>query len=261
MKFENQIVCITGASRGIGLAIAKGFAREGATVILTARDQARLERETTAIAAAGGKAWCHAMDVVDEDSVKAAVAAMLDRFMRVDILINNAGVAYQDYFVDYSLEHICQEFDVNCLGMMRVTHALLPAMIRNRSGVIMNISSLLGLAPFPTCASYSATKAAVVAFTQALRGEVSACGIHVGVFLPGHTRTEMGDRLRMVGSPKPVAVEIVAGAILDAVAGRKKLATIPGPAANLGILMIRHFPAAAEQMMTDIARKSMPPKN
>ena len=260
MKFANQNVCITGASRGIGLAIAKAFAREGATVILTARDQARLERETAAIAASGGKAWCHAMDVAREDSVQAAVAAMLERFERVDILINNAGVAYQDYFLHGDFQKMQQEFDVNCIGMMRVTRAVLPAMIRNRRGVILNISSMLGMAPFPTSASYSATKAAILAFTQALRGEVAADGIHVGAFMPGHTKTDMGDKLCMKGGPAPVSAEIVAEAVLAAVAGKKKLATIPGPAATLGLYMMRHLPGAAEQLMTDIARKSWPPE-
>jgi short-subunit dehydrogenase len=261
MKIENQNVCITGASRGIGLAIAKVFAREGATVILTARDQARLERETAALVAAKGKAWCHTMDVVCEDSVKAAAAAALERFERVDILINNAGVAYQEYFLQGDFQKMQQEFDVNCIGMMRVTRAFLPAMIRNRHGVILNISSMLGMAPFPTSASYSATKAAVLAFTQALRGEVSSYGIHVGVFLPGHTETDMGHRLLMKGGPAPVSAEIVAEAVLDAVAGKKKLATIPGPAANLGLHMMRHLPGATEKLMTDIARRSIPPGN
>jgi short-subunit dehydrogenase len=258
MRFEKQIVCVTGASRGIGLAVAKAFAREGATAVLTAREEARLERERAGIMAAGGDAWCHPMDVTCGESVKAAVDAIHARFGRVDVLINNAGVAYQDYFVDCAMEKMRREFEVNCLGLMRVTQAFLPEMIRRRSGVIMNISSLLGMAPFPTEASYSATKAAVLAFTQALRGEVSTCGIHVGVFLPGHTRTDMADGLRMSGGPAPVAVEVVAEAILDAVARKKKLATIPGPAANIGLQMIRHFPGFSERMMTDIARQSMP---
>ncbi|MBN2085754.1 MAG: SDR family oxidoreductase [Anaerolineales bacterium] len=260
MKFDHQNVCITGASRGIGLAIAEAFAREGATVILLARDQERLKREAARITAAGGKTWWHPLDVTREDSVKKAAAAILKRFERVDVLVNNAGVACQGLFWDVEMRSMQQEFEVNCIGMMRVTQAFLPAMIRDRRGVILNISSMLGMAPFPTSASYSATKAAVLAFTQALRGETAAYGIHVGAFMPGHTKTDMGGRLSMKGGPPPVSAQIVAQAVLKAVAAKKKLATIPGPAAILGLHMMRHLPGAAEQLMTGIARKSWPPE-
>lgn len=258
MNFKDKIVMITGASRGIGLAVARVFAAEGAQVILTARDETKLREETAQIRQSGGLAWSHRMDVTSEDEVLTAVDAALDEFGRIDILINNAGVSNQGYFYEIPMRQSRHEFEVNCIGMMRVIHAILPSMIRQRSGFILNISSMLGMAPFPTGASYSATKAAVIAFSQALRGEVSGYDIHIGAFMPGHTITDMGEKLVMKGGPAPVPVESVARDILNAVSKKRKLATISGMGARLGVQFMRHMPGTAERMMRDIAMQSLP---
>jgi short-subunit dehydrogenase len=258
MKFHNQTVFVTGASRGIGLAIAQAFAREGARVFMTARNKKKLQKEADNIREQGGQAWFHSIDISDEVSVKAAVGHALRQCGQVDVLINNAGVAFQGYFVGHDLGKAYQEMNVNYFGMLRVTHALLPSMIQQQRGVIMNISSLLGIVPFPTEASYSATKAAIISFSQALRGEVSRYGIHVGVVLPGHTDTDMGNSIVMKGAPPQVSAKVTATAVLHAVRKRKKLATIPGIGAKFGVFMCRHFPGMAETLMTNIAKKSLP---
>ncbi len=258
MDFMNKIVMVTGASRGIGLASARAFAAKGGQVILTARNEAKLQEAVAGIQSAGGLAWSHRMDVTSDNEVQIAVEAALARFGRIDILINNAGVSCQGYFSEIPLRDSRYEFEVNCVGLMRVTHAILPAMIARRGGIIFNISSMLGMAPFPTGSSYSATKAAVIAFSQALRGEVAPLGIHVGVFMPGHTSTDMGEKLIMKGAPAPVPVELVAKDILEAVSKKRKLATISGLNAQIGLQFMRHMPTAAEKMMYSIAQQSLP---
>jgi short-subunit dehydrogenase len=179
-------ILITGASRGIGRATALALAARGDHLVLCARSEEELAQVARE---AGGRAEAVPMDVTDEDSVCRAVSRALAGGP-IDALINNAGIYSQGPFLRQPEEQQRREMEVNYFGALRVTRAVLPSMIERRKGTIVNVSSLLGAIPCPAVANYSATKAALNAWTHALRGEVDPYGIRTVVFMPSHTDTE-----------------------------------------------------------------------
>jgi short-subunit dehydrogenase len=191
---------ITGASRGIGRATALLLAQRGQHVVLAARDAAALQRLAAEIQAAGGSAQTLPMDLTDDASVEAALKQLLDDG-GCDIVINNAAVCEQAEFLTQTPAVLRAEMELNYWGVLRVTHALLPSFVRRRSGMIVNVSSLVGSIACTTTANYSASKAAVEAFSRALRGEVARFGVKVVVFVAPHTRTEMQERTTFDGVP------------------------------------------------------------
>jgi len=191
-------ILITGASRGIGRTTALALARRGDRVIIAARSAEALHRLAREIEALGGAAEVAVLDVTDADSVRSAADAILAGGP-VDVLVNNAGVFRQERFLGQDPAWRRHEMDVNLFGAQRVTEALLPSMIGRGVGTIVNVSSLLGAIPCPTAAHYSATKAALNAWSHALRGEIARHGLRVVVFLPSHTDTEQGRTVRFDG--------------------------------------------------------------
>ncbi len=193
MKLSGTIVWITGASQGIGAEAARQVAREGAHVVLSARGRAGLEARAEEIRAAGGEASVVELDVTDDASVQRAVAEVLGRHGRIDVLVNNAGNGGDlGFFVDESPTAMHAMFDVHLFGTERMTRAVLPSMLERGAGRIVNVVSTVAHVPMPGGAAYSAAKAAVVAFTQALRGELRRTGVELVLFSPPHTQTEAG---------------------------------------------------------------------
>jgi short-subunit dehydrogenase len=176
MRFQSKNVLITGASRGIGLEIAKAFAKEGANVLLTARSEDKLKAEAMAIVNSGGKAWYHTMDVSNDESVITTTKLALREYGKIHILVNNAAVAYQGLFIKSDPINSRLEMESNYFGLLRVSRAILPSMIENKEGTIVVVSSVTGRVPFPTQSTYSASKAAIIAFSEALRGEIEQLG-------------------------------------------------------------------------------------
>jgi len=195
---SSKRILVTGASRGIGRAAALALARQGHGVVVAARDEALLQQLAQEIATAGGRAEVLVMDVTDDASVDAGI----DRLLQggpCHIVINNAGSCDQAEFLAQEVATRRAEMELNYWGAQRVTRALLPSMMQRGSGTIVNVSSLLGSIASPTTANYSATKAALNAWSHALRGEVSRFGIKVVVFVAPHTDTAMGRRVRFEG--------------------------------------------------------------
>ena len=193
MKLAGTIVWITGASQGIGAEAARQLARQGAHVVLSARGRAGLEERAREIAAAGGEASVVELDVTDDASVQRAVAEVLRRHGRIDVLVNNAGNGGSlGFFVDGSGEATRAMFDVHLFGTERMTRAVLPSMLERGAGRIVNVVSAVAYVPMPGAVAYCSTKAAVVAFTQALRGELAGTGVELVLFSPPHTQTETG---------------------------------------------------------------------
>jgi short-subunit dehydrogenase len=182
-------ILVTGASRGIGRATALACARRGDRVVAAARSTAELEALAAEIGRAGGEAEILTLDVTSDASVDAAITEILARGP-LDVLVNNAGIFDQRPFLAQDPAQRMREMDVNFFGAQRMTRAVLPAMIRRGQGTIVNVSSLVGAIPCPSVANYSATKAALNAWTHALRGEVAQHGIRMVVFMPSHTATE-----------------------------------------------------------------------
>lgn len=219
MGLNGQVAIVTGASSGIGRATALGLARAGCRVVLAARRQAQLEQVAREISALGGESLVIVTDVRSESMVERMVGRALERFNRLDILVNNAGLGWFDTIADGRTEEWREMIDTNLLGLLFSTRAALAHMLRQRSGHIVNISSLVGRRILPGVGVYSATKAAVIAISEALRQEVYQYNIRVTVIEPGVVETELTSRIpgeAMVGI-KPLAAEDVAEAVVWAV--------------------------------------------
>jgi 3-oxoacyl-[acyl-carrier protein] reductase len=189
---------ITGASRGIGSALSLLLAQRGDRVVLAARDEPALVKLAQAISARGGQAEVLPLDLSDDASVEAAVARLLAGGP-VDVLVNNAGVCEQGEFLLRPAAHCRAELELNYCGPLRITRALLPSLIRRGTGTIVNVSSLIGSIASPTTANYGASKAALEAWSFALRAELARFGLRVTVFVAPHTDTEMGRRVKFAG--------------------------------------------------------------
>lgn len=217
---SSKRILVTGASRGIGRGAAVALARKGHRVVLAARNEVALREAAGAIASEGGMAEIAVMDLTRPQSVESAIAGLL-RAGPVDVVINNAGTCIQREFIVGDEASLRAEFELNYWGAQRVARAVLPSMIRRRSGLIVNVSSLLGTIACPTTANYSASKAALEAWTQALRGEVGRFGVHVGVFMAPHTQTELGKQTGFEGVVS-LPVDYVAKELIRAVERRPR---------------------------------------
>ncbi len=188
-----KVVLITGASSGFGEDAALLFVKEGCKVILAARRQDRLEALAWKIREQGGQAHLIPVDVSKRAEIEAMLQKALELHGQIDILFNNAGFGHLNWFEDLDPElDIDLQVQVNLLGVMHVTHALLPHMLARRSGHIINMSSIAGWIAAPSYAVYAATKFGVRAFTDALRRELAPFGIHVSGIYPGPAETEFG---------------------------------------------------------------------
>jgi len=188
---EGRVSLVTGASRGIGLAIARALAAEGAHVVLAARDTAKLAAAVGEIAATGGRAEALSLDVADRGSVEAALAHVLSAHGRVDHLVNNAGVTRDNLLLRMKDEEWQQVLDTNLTGVFLCTQAALKPMLRQRSGRIVSLASVVGLGGNAGQANYAASKAGIVGFTKSVAREVASRGITVNAVAPGFIETDM----------------------------------------------------------------------
>jgi short-subunit dehydrogenase len=188
---QGRVAVVTGASSGIGRALAQALAVRGARVALVARRSDRLEELAAEIAAAGGQARAFVCDVSERASVQAACAAVEASFGPVEILVNDAGYVRHVLFADHEPEDVERMMRTNYLGAVWWIQAVLPAMRAARRGWVVNVSSLAGLLPQPDEAAYSATKYALTGLSEAISYELEREGIHVLVVHPVLVRTEM----------------------------------------------------------------------
>lgn len=204
---------VTGASSGIGAATAIAFARAGARLAICARRLDRLHTVAERCRAAGAAAVSvRRADVGRRAEASAFVAGALRDFDGIDILVNNAGIGWRGRVQDISEEDVRALVDVNLLGVLWPTQAVLPGMLAANRGHIINVASVTGFRAVPYSAFYSATKHAVVGLSHALRGELSGTGVKVSVVYPGTTATEfLGGRQQSgpAHSPEWVARAIV----------------------------------------------------
>lgn len=201
MNLHNKIIVITGASSGIGLTLALDVAKKGGTPVLLARSTDKLQRASAEILNMTGiAAPFYTLDVSDNEAVLKIFAHILEKHTRVDVLINNAGYAIFDTFIEAKLEDIKGMFDVNVFGLMACTKAVLPAMLKKNSGHIINIASQAGKLATPKSSVYSATKHAVLAITNSLRMELMDTNIFVSAVNPGPIKTPFFDRADVTGN-------------------------------------------------------------
>jgi 3-oxoacyl-[acyl-carrier protein] reductase len=190
IDLSGRVALVTGASRGIGRAIARQLARQGAAVVAAARED-HAAGVASEIVAAGGNAQAAAVDVTDEASVAALVAAVVDRWGRVDVLVNNAGIARDQLLLRMKRADWDAVLATNLTAAFTCSQAVLKPMIRQRSGRIINISSVVGQTGSAGQANYAASKAGLVGFARALAREVASRGITVNVVAPGYIETDM----------------------------------------------------------------------
>jgi 3-oxoacyl-[acyl-carrier protein] reductase len=192
MRFENQVAVVTGAGRGIGHAIAVRLASEGARVASVSRTEANAQKTADEINAARGDACtAYAVDVADHAAVQEAGAKILGEFGRVDILVNNAGVTRDGLSMRMSLDDWDTVLNTNLKGAFNFTQALMRPMIKQRSGRIINISSISGLIGNAGQANYAASKAGLIGLTKTLARELASRGITVNAVAPGLIETDM----------------------------------------------------------------------
>lgn len=191
-RVEGKVAVVTGGNAGIGEAIAKRFVQEGASVVITGRRQQELDRVASVIRLNKGKVLGVAGSVTDETHVQDVVRRALDSFGRIDILINNAGIGEfgkRLHEIDDAIW--AQVFDINVTGVFRITRAVLPHMLRQGRGSIINISSIASLVGLSGSAAYTASKGAIDALTRVLAVEYAKEGIRCNVVNPGLIDTPM----------------------------------------------------------------------
>ena len=186
MKFEGQVALITGAAVGIGRATALEMAREGATLILLDMNPETLAALQQELAQLASRVLVYACDISDEEAVNKIVADALEKTNKIDILVNNAGIwRGSNYFLDITPAEWKKYFDVNMMGTVYATRAVLPSMLERGYGRIVNVASVAGVYGNAKMSHYSASKGAMIAFTKALAKEITAKGVLVNAVSPG----------------------------------------------------------------------------
>lgn len=221
MRFRDQVVLITGASSGIGRALAGEFARQGARVALVARNATRLH---TVAKSLPGEHWVLPADVTKPDEVARAVATV----GRVDVLVNNAGIGYCATVADTPLEDYRAVFETNFFGTFHFLQAVVPGMIQRRSGLLIQISSLNGFCSVPLGSAYCASKFALEGMSQSVRIELHKHKVRMLIVRPGVTDTEFFDHAKHFRQMNPfpmrhlMPAELAAAKIVSAAARGKR---------------------------------------
>lgn len=190
MENRNKIAVITGAARGIGRACAERLARDGMTAVLLGRTLGSVEKAAEELRGEGLDAAAFACEVTDRAYVEAAAAAILERYGRVDVLVNNAGITKDAMFHKMSYDNWDAVINTNLTGVFNICRAFVPAMREARSGCIVNLSSTSALGNIGQ-ANYAASKAGIMGLTRTLAKELGPYGIRVNAIMPGSTRTDM----------------------------------------------------------------------
>lgn len=192
---DRRVAIVTGASRGIGAAIARALAGDGRHVVLTARDAGRLEAVATAIRSAGGSASVTACDVSDHAALAAMIDAVFDEHRRLDILVNNAGITRDNLMLRMSDAEFDEVIATNLRAVFVACRAALRPMMRGKWGRIVNISSVAGLVGNAGQANYAAAKAGLLGMTKSIAKEMASKNITANVVAPGFVQTDMTDVL------------------------------------------------------------------
>ena len=233
-RFKDQVVVVTGASSGIGRAAALAFAREGAKTVLLSRSREKLEAVAGEIRAFGGEVFVAPADVASKEEVDTAIANVLAHYGCIDVLFNNAGksdVGPTD--APWFIDGVREMFEIDYLGTVRVTQAVVPAMRKQGSGRILNMSSVMGRKAFAKFGGYASVMHAIIGYTDALRQELRGSGIDVSVLLPSLTQTPLLSTVQPEDMPPPfrwltpMHVDQVAAAALNGLWRRKPRIEVP----------------------------------
>jgi 3-oxoacyl-[acyl-carrier protein] reductase len=194
-RFDGRVALVTGASRGIGEAIARRLAAEGATLLAAARSKQALAQVVADIAGAGGRARALTLDVSDSSSIEAVMKSALEEHGQIDVLVNNAGIAEDNLILRMSREAWDRVLATNLTGAFLLTQAVVKGMVRRRYGRIVNVTSVVGLMGNAGQANYAAAKAGLVGLTRSVARELGSRDITCNAVAPGFIATAMTDRM------------------------------------------------------------------
>lgn len=251
MRIQGSVVVVTGVSSGIGRATAEEFVKQGCQVFGTVRNIAK--------ATPLPGVQLIEMDVQDVVAIQRAIQFVIDHAKRIDVLVNNAGVAMLGATEETSIDEAAWMFETNVLGSLRTSQAVLPHMRAQRSGRIVNVSSVLGFLPAPYMGLYSATKHAVEGMSETLDHEVRQFGIRVSLVEPGFTKSSLDANARQASKKVP-AYDADRDLVSRAIA--KNVDTAPGPdgvastivGAALGAWRMRHTPKGQASLLSKLRR-------
>lgn len=190
-RFRNQIAVVTGSAGGIGRACSLRLAAEGATTVNLDLDEDGLKTTDKMIRSVEGISEYHVCDITDDTMVREVIERIIQKYRRLHIVVNSAGIGFENGFVDISVDEWRKVFDVNLNGTFYVTQAVVKSMIENRFGKIINISSMSGVKAKARRTHYCASKYAVNGLTESLALELAPFGVNVNAVCPGRTETEM----------------------------------------------------------------------
>ena len=261
MELIGKVVVITGASMGIGEAIAKVFVEHGASVVLLSRDAGRAEAARARIGHSE-RTLALACDVRHREEIDRAIGLTLHHLQRIDVWINNAGHGLRDSVAGMNMAACRETFNTNLFGTIEAMQAVVPVMQPQGGGVIINISSVAGHLPVPFMGVYSATKFAMNAIGKAARLELEKFGINVLTICPGYVRTDFGEnaikgrepqRVRPA-SVKGISAERVARAVLEGYLKQKREVVVPWTMHPV-IKLYQLFPGVVEWGMRKMAAR------
>jgi len=237
----NKSAIITGASSGIGKALAFEFARNGYDLFLTARNEESLQKVAEqCVRKFNVKAEIFTADLADCDSTDVLIKAIAKR--RFDVLVNNAGFGVKGDFVDTKIADELEMLNVQLAAMLKLTKAVLPEMIENKSGKILNIASVYSFSPVPLQAVYSASKAFMLSFSSALQDELKKENIQISVVCPGITQTEFRTRAGIADKKKSGMTAEKVAAIAFSEMSKGKHIIIPGFQNKVFAFVSKHLP-------------------
>ncbi|PYX07600.1 MAG: hypothetical protein DMG88_13700 [Acidobacteria bacterium] len=259
---SGKVIVVTGASMGIGEAIARIFADRGASVILLSRDAGRAEAARGRIGHTE-RTLALSCDVRNREEIDRVLSLTLHHFNRIDVWVNNAGHGLLDSVAQLDMAACRETFDTNFFGAVESILAIIPVMKQQGAGTIINISSVAGHIPLPFHAVYSATKFAMNAFGKAARVELKHAGIHVMTVCPGYVRTDFGanavrgQEVRTVRPPtvRGISAQRVARAVLNGYLKQKREVIVPWIMHPV-VKLYQLFPGVVEWGMMRTARRT-----
>ncbi|MEM7062808.1 MAG: SDR family NAD(P)-dependent oxidoreductase [Cyanobacteria bacterium P01_B01_bin.77] len=250
MDMKGKTALVTGASRGIGRAIAIELAKQGAShILLVARNRQRLQEVATEIRQYGTQGIPFSVDLTESTAVNIVVAQAWKDYGPFHLLVNCAGIAYQANFLQSNLGQAHSELSTNLMGLYTVTWLVGRRMASRRQGTIVNVSSLMGKVAAPTMATYSATKFAIVGFTQALRHELAPHGVRVVSLLPSLTDTDMVQELDIFHGVMPLSAHYVAKRLITGLKSRHTEITV-GWQSHMALWLQRFLPRLMDTVIS-----------
>jgi NAD(P)-dependent dehydrogenase (short-subunit alcohol dehydrogenase family) len=269
-NLKGKQVLVTGAASGIGLECALAFARRGSNLVISDINADALEQARAQVASTGAQCHARVCDVASDTSVTAFAAAVQDAVGPVDVLVNNAGVAFLGSFEETPLSEWQRIYDINVLGIVRCTNAFLPAMRRAvGQKKIVNVASAAGFTPLPNMSAYAASKHAVVGLSEVLAmelhdtevsvlvvcpGIINTAIVHVSTTAPGISEAQIG-KIQKYYADEGCHPRVVAEDIVRSVEGDKGI-LFTGPGARQGYNAMRISRGLARRFVLDAARKS-----